>query len=139
MIIDQATIAIVANYFHLEPLLTSFLFFLNLALLHFQYTSLAYRFTISRIFVWHWVIRNFKLPVTISTPESLHILSRSCIYFNIIMQNKILSIESLFQPFMLLFKYNSDIQIMIMIVQIIVPTACVHSFIILSFHLSCIF
>jgi hypothetical protein len=53
-------------------------------------------------------------------------------YFNIIMQNKILSIESLFQPFMLLFKYNSDIQIMIMIVQIIVPTAYVHSHLLFS-------
>jgi uncharacterized membrane-anchored protein YitT (DUF2179 family) len=84
MIIDQTTSAIVANYSHLEPSLTSFLFFLNLPLLHFQYTSLAYRFTISRIFVWHCIIRNFKLPVTISAPESLHILTRSCIYFNII-------------------------------------------------------
>lgn len=48
------------------------------------------------------------------------------------MQHKILSIESLFQPFMLLFKYNSDIQIMIMIVQIIVPTAYVHSHLLFS-------
>jgi hypothetical protein len=77
--------------------------------------------------VWHCIIRNFKLPVTISAPESLHILTRSYIYFNIIMQHKIVSIESLFQPLMLLFKYDSDIQIMIMVVQIIVSNAYVHS------------
>jgi hypothetical protein len=55
------------------------------------------------------------------------------------MQDKILSIELFFQPFMLLFKYNSDIQIMIMIVQTIVPTAYVHSHLLFSIFTSLAF
>jgi hypothetical protein len=108
----------------------------RLPLLHFQNTSLTHRFAVFCIFVWDCIIRDFKRPVTISTPESLHILSRSCIYFNIIMQHKILSIESFFQPFILLFKYDSYIQIMIMIVQIIVPTVYVYSHLLFSIFTS---
>ena len=53
------------------------------------------------------------------------------------MQHKILSIESLFQPFMLLFKYDSDIQIMS--VKYDSNCLCLLSSIILYFHLFYIF